>query len=55
MKPSIHRLLEGNELYHKGKTRKDPEFFLRTSQGQQPKFERRLAYRPFYSAKPDVL
>lgn len=55
MKPSIQRLLEGHELYHKGKTRKDSEFFLRTSQGQQPKFERRLAYRPFYSAKPNVL
>jgi carbonic anhydrase len=38
MKPSIQRLLDGNELYHKGKTRKDPEFFQRTSQGQQPKF-----------------
>lgn len=38
MKPSIQRLLEGNELFFKGKMRNDPEFFARTSQGQQPKF-----------------
>jgi carbonic anhydrase len=38
MKPSIHRLLEGNELYYRGKTRTDPDFFNRTSKGQQPKF-----------------
>lgn len=38
MKPSIGRLIEGNELYLKTKTRNDPEFFRRSSQGQQPKF-----------------